>query len=24
MRDGKIHEWRDYFDANTYSRAMSK
>ena len=23
MREGKIHEWRDYFDANTYSRAMS-
>ena len=23
MREGKIYEWRDYFDANTYSRAMS-
>lgn len=22
MREGKIYEWRDYFDANTYSRAM--
>ena len=23
MREGKIYEWRDYFDANTYRRAMS-
>ncbi len=23
IRDGKIQEWRDYFDANTYSRAMT-
>ncbi|MEC9132775.1 MAG: limonene-1,2-epoxide hydrolase family protein, partial [Pseudomonadota bacterium] len=23
MPGGKIYEWRDYFDAKTYSRAMS-
>lgn len=23
MRDGKIHMWRDYFDMNTFVKAMS-
>jgi limonene-1,2-epoxide hydrolase len=22
MRDGSIHEWRDYFDLNTFTRSM--
>ncbi len=23
MRDGKIHVWRDYFDMNTFTKAMN-
>lgn len=24
MRDGRIHEWRDYFDLNTFMQAMQR